>query len=168
MSEENAPVEVVEPAAPQPVEPELVESIPNREGRPSKFKSVKDLSDKIEAYFLSCEDPENPGQYVRPLTITGLANALDTNRQTLLNYEGKGEYFDTIKKAKNRVEQYVEEYMFFGKNQTGVIFNAKNNFGWQDKYQNDITSNGKTISMRDTPDAELERIALGGEEGTGA
>jgi hypothetical protein len=114
-------------------------------GRPPKFKSVEELKNAIDLYFLSCEDPEKPGVYIRPLTITGLANALDTNRQTLLNYEEKDEYFDTIKRAKCKVEQYVEEYMFTGKNQTGAIFNAKNNFGWKDKSEQDITSGGEQL-----------------------
>lgn len=123
-------------------------------GRPLKFKTVKDLEDQIEAYFISCEDPEKPGQYLRPLTITGLANALDTSRQTLLEYEGEvegreksKEYADAVKRAKCRVEQYVEEYMFTGKNQAGVIFNAKNNFGWKDKTEQDITSQGEKLTF---------------------
>ena len=121
-------------------------------GRPPKFKTVEELQNAIDLYFIECEDPEKPGQYLRPLTITGLANALDTSRQTLLEYQGEvegreksQEFADAIKRAKRKVEQYVEEYMFTGKNQTGVIFNAKNNFGWKDKTETDVTSGGEKI-----------------------
>lgn len=121
-------------------------------GRPPKFKSVEELQNAIDLYFLSCENPEKLGEYIRPLTITGLANALDTSRQTLLEYEGEVEgrekskdFADTIKRAKCKVEQYLEEYMFTGKNQTGAIFNAKNNFGWKDKSEQDITTGGDKI-----------------------
>lgn len=130
----------------------------NPVGRPLKFKTVKELQNAIDLYFISCEDPEKPGQWIRPLTITGLANALDVSRQTLLEYEGEvegreksQEYADTIKRAKSKVEQYVEEYLFTGKNQTGAIFNAKNNFaGWKEKQETELSN----------PDGNLKTIII--------
>lgn len=116
-------------------------------GRPLKYKNVEELQNAIDAYFLSCEDPEQEGVYKRPITITGLANALDTSRETLLEYEERPEYVDTIKRAKGKIHQYVEEYLFTGKNQTGAIFNLKNNYGWKDKTEQDITSAGKPIPL---------------------
>lgn len=126
-------------------------------GRPLKFKSVKDLQSKIDAYFDSCWDEiatEKPaeikdGKYkeqeqkntriqVRPYTITGLALALDTTRETLLDYENKesrAEYSDTIKKAKLRCHNFAEEQLFIGKAAAGPIFNLKNNYGWKDQQQ---------------------------------
>lgn len=122
-------------------------------GKPPKWKSVEELQNEIDAYFISCQDPNNPNIYIKPLTITGLANALDTNRQTLLNYEkaeGYEQYFDTIKRAKSKVEQYVEEYLFVGKNQTGAIFNLKNNYqGWKDKTEQEISGEGLKIQFSD-------------------
>lgn len=92
-------------------------------GQPLKFKSVTELQQKIDEYFeLEGEQP----------TITGLALHLDTNRQTLINYENKDGYIDTIKKAKMRVEKVMEQKLY-GHNVTGMIFNLKNNFGWKDK-----------------------------------
>ena len=98
-----------------------------RVGRPLKFKTVKELQGKIDKYFESCKK-EN-----RPLTITGLALALDTNRQTLLNYEERDEFFDTIKKAKLMCENFAEESLFTARQVAGTIFNLKNNYGWKDK-----------------------------------
>ena len=62
----------------------------------------------------------------RPLTITGLALALDTSRDLLLDYENREEFSYTIKKAKLLCENYAEEFLFHGKNVVGAIFNLKN------------------------------------------
>lgn len=68
----------------------------------------------------------------KPYTITGLALALDTSRETLLEYEERKEFVDTIKKAKDRCHNYVENSLLTS-NPTGAIFNLKNNYGWKDK-----------------------------------
>lgn len=99
----------------------------NKVGRPLKFKSVEEMQGKIDAYFDDCIKNE------RPYTITGLALALDTTRDLLLDYQTKDEYSDTIKKAKLRCENYAEEFLFKGKNVVGSIFNLKNNYKWVDQ-----------------------------------
>lgn len=100
-------------------------------GRPLKFKTVKSLQRKIDAYF----DVTVPGNY----TITGLALALDTSRETLMNYEDRPEFFDTIKKAKNKIE-YGYELSLRTRGSAGDIFGLKN-FGWRDKQ--DIENSGE-------------------------
>lgn len=100
-------------------------------GRPLKFKSVDELQEKIEHYFESCHNMN--GDLIRPYTISGLALALDTSRQTLLDYEDKEEYSDTIKKAKAKIENFAEEQLFTNRNTAGVIFNMVNNWGWRNK-----------------------------------
>lgn len=124
-------------------------------GRPLKFKSAKELQKKIDDYFESCYDEhwimDGEGKWipimdrhgniqkiqVKPFTISGLAVHLETNRQTLVNYENNAEFFDTIKKAKARIENYTEEQLYntTAKNMVGIIFNLKNNYGWQDKQE---------------------------------
>ena len=110
-------------------------------GRPNKFKSVEEMQIAIDNYFKECDEKE------RPYTISGLAYALDTNRQTLLDYQEKDDFSDTIKKAKAKIEQFVEERLFVGNNTAGVIFNLKNNYNWKDKQEieadvkNDVTIN---------------------------
>ena len=106
-------------------------------GRPLKFKSVEELQEKIEEYFSITPDDE--------ITITGLAIHLDTFRQVLCNYEERDEYSDTIKKAKQRVENgYEKDLKKHGR--TGTIFALKN-FEWKDKTEQDVdvTSGGKPI-----------------------
>lgn len=98
-------------------------------GRPLKYKSVEELQLLIDNYFKECNDKE------KPYTITGLALALDTTRQGLINYENKDDYYDTIKKAKLKVEGYAEEQLFKGGNTAGVIFSLKNNYNWVDKQE---------------------------------
>lgn len=130
--------------------------------RPLLFKSKEELQSKIDAYFESCysEDDKGNRTQVRPYTITGLAVALDTSRQTLVNYEAKEEYFDTIKKAKDIIENWTEEQLYRNTQVTGVIFNLKNNYDWKDRTETDITSKGEKIHT--TP--ELEELAREYEE----
>lgn len=72
-----------------------------------------------------------------PYTITGLALALGTSRETLLDYEERAEFSDTIKAAKVKIENYVESQLFTN-SPTGPIFNLKNNYGWKDKTEQDL------------------------------
>jgi len=111
-------------------------------GRPLKFEDKKKLEDDIESFFVSCEQKEEIP------TIAGLAVYLDTSRETLCNYEEKEEYFDTIKSAKDRVISKQEQMAMKGKiNPTVWIFSAKNNLGYADKRETDLTSGGKPISI---------------------
>jgi hypothetical protein len=87
---------------------------------------VDALSSGVDEYFAHCEAND------KPYTVSGLAMWLDVETETLRNYEKRDEYFATIKRAKQRIENQLEEGLF-GNNVTGLIFNLKNNFGWQDK-----------------------------------
>jgi hypothetical protein len=112
-------------------------------GRPLKFKTPKELEKKIAAYFKDCEKEE------KPLSITGLALALDTSRETLCNYQARDEFFDAIKRAKLRVEQFYEERLTFS-NAAGPIFALKN-FDWSDK-QDVNHSGGIMTANTEIPD----------------
>lgn len=128
-------------------------------GRPLKFKTPEELDQKIDDYMESRgwktkkvyshkQDREIEVDYFLPATITGLAAALDTNRQTLLNYEEKDEYFDTIKRAKTICEQHAEEGAMMGElNPAMCIFSLKNNYNWRDKNETDVTSGGNPITV---------------------
>jgi len=106
----------------------------NREGRPLKFKTLKDLEEKIANYWIYCKENDIAE------TITGLAVFLNTSRETLMNYEGKKEYFDAIKEAKNRIEAEYEQRLVKRGN-AGDIFALKN-FGWKDKTEQDVNIKG--------------------------
>lgn len=97
----------------------------------------------------------------REYTITGLANYLDTSRATLVDYEERDEFFNTIRAAKDKIEEYWE-HMLIGANVTGIIFNLKNNYGWRDQQSVDHTTNGK-----DMPTPILGGASKGAEETDG-
>jgi sugar phosphate isomerase/epimerase len=108
-------------------------------GRPLKFESLEALEAKIEEYFNTCPEKE--------WTITGLGLALDTSRETLMNYEDREDYFDAIKKAKDRVHNAYEKDLR-KQGRSGDIFALKN-FGWSDKQEIDHTTKGETINSSD-------------------
>lgn len=124
----------------------------NKGGRPPKYKSAEEIQAKIDAYFEDCkgkilrDKDGNPvvDKYgnvimydVRPLTITGLALALGFNtRLSLLNYQAKPEFMNTITRAKAYIEQYAEERLYDKDGANGAKFSLANNFdGWREKQQ---------------------------------
>ena len=120
-------------------------------GRPRAFKSVEEIEEKINAYFNYCEEKE------KPYTMSGLAYYLEISRQTLVNYSYKDEYFDTIKKARDRIQMQLEENALSNNaNPTFTIFNLKNNFGWkeQSEIKQSISNNYKELSVE-----ELKKLA---------
>lgn len=97
-------------------------------GRPLKYKTKEELQEAIDKYFIECDRDG------KPYTVTGLALALDLDRKTLINYGEREEFFHTIKKAKAKVENWLEENLITGQgNATGIIFNLKNNYGYKDR-----------------------------------
>lgn len=127
-------------------------------GRPRKVDSVKELQNKINAYFDSCDNrmtevyDKKAGGIIKfknpiPYTIEGLCEALEVDRDTLLNYEKKDgyqEYFGTIKKAKLKVQRNKLERGLEGlSNPTLTIFDLKNNHGYRDETQVDLSNKGE-------------------------
>ena len=113
----------------------------NPVGRPSKYKTAEDMQLAIDAYFAEIDlyNTKN-APLSRPYTVTGLAMAIDLTRQGLIDYlqRNDGEFIDTIKKAKSKVERFNEEQLYKNGQVTGVIFNLKNNFDWKDKTESDV------------------------------
>lgn len=135
--------------------------MPNPVGRPPKYKTPEELQAKIDAYFKGCfrEVPvrnttngelllDSEGNVVlevrqiRPITVTGLAIACDMDRNRLLEYSEKEEFYHTIKRAKEICHNYAEEQLYLMKNATGAIFSLKNNWSWVDKSQQDLNVSG--------------------------
>lgn len=123
-------------------------------GRPLAFGTVEELETAINSYF---EDEASEawvnmgeaGMQFMP-TVSGLAYHLDVDRKTITNYEKKCEFFPIIKRAKTRIEMALERRLFMAQ-PTGVIFNLKNNFGWNDAQQIEQTTThkvDKTLAQR--------------------
>jgi hypothetical protein len=138
----------------------------NPVGKPLRFKTVKELEDAIDEYF-AFQDARikeihtKEGEAVAithpaPYTMSGLSRALGISRQALSEYTHREEYGDTIKEARDRVQEDIERRLMETPNQSGAIFNLKNNFGWKDKTEveqkTDVTSNGESIN---TPTSDI-------------
>ncbi len=82
----------------------------------------------------------------RPYTVTGLAAFLGTTRQTLLDYESRGEFSDAIKAAKVKIESFAEESLYTNKaSVAGTIFSLANNFGWKNKVEQENSGESKLV-----------------------
>lgn len=126
----------------------------NKVWRPLKFKSVEELQNKIDEYFLQCTDDK----WLKPITITWLALYLDTDRITLISYQNKDEYSNTIKNAKLRVEQAYEHRLIRRWSWWDIF--ALKNFNWIDKQeiQQDTTIKWTVDISTMTPDQMTEYI----------
>ena len=120
----------------------------NPVGRPL-VHTVEEVEAKIKAYF------DNQDSSERPYTVTGLARALGMDRDQLINYGSKEQFANAIKEAKMKVHEYAEERLF-GNSATGVIFNLKNNWGWKDKTEREVSGSlGVNVIDKD----QAKRIA---------
>lgn len=119
----------------------------NKAGQPRKYETEEELQEVINDYFRSCMKPvyqrgrpvRDPisGDFifeiVKPFTMSGLAEALDMSRQTLLNYSNDEKFFDTIERARRKIERFAEEKLFEKETCNGSKFSLSNNFGWAEK-----------------------------------
>ena len=124
-------------------------------GTSKKWEKPEDLQKAIDEYFEICNNRtkqvyDKPSQSVIdvampiPYTIEGLCDVLECSRDTLLNYEkkeGYEEYFDTIKKAKLKVQRNkLERGLEGSSNPALTIFDLKNNHGYKDKVETETTT----------------------------
>ena len=130
----------------------------NKGGRPKKYSKAEELQKVIDNYFKECDKKE------KPYTMSGLACALNIDRKTLINYSKEEEFFHTIKKAKQKVEQQLEENALIGKgNSTFTIFNLKNNFEWKDNVEvktnaiEDLTTLADMLGFNKSVDKEEDK-----------
>lgn len=133
-------------------------------GRPPKYTNSEEIQDKIDKYFHECKGEilkdkdgniifDKYGQPVVlnavPPTITGLALALGfATRKSLLEYQGKAEFVNTITRAKSLIEKYTEERLFDRDGVQGAKFSLINNFkDWSEKQ--DIGITGEVVKIID-------------------
>ena len=114
--------------------------------RPKKYNDKNVFEKKVKEYFEYCDKED------KPYTMSGLAFALDMDRKSLLNYSKDEMFFTTKKKAREKVEQQLEENALMGKaNATFTIFNLKNNYGWVDKQEQEVVSTNRYNIINDLP-----------------
>lgn len=134
-----------------------------------KYQTVEEVQVLIDKYFEGCfkpvynsegeiihdENGEIVKKQVRPFTISGLADALDLSRQSLLNYQKTDIFFDTITRAKRKCEVYAEERLFDKEGVVGAKFNLINNYGkWKEKQEVEQTNVDRIMIVNDLPDEE--------------
>jgi hypothetical protein len=115
-------------------------------GRPPKYKTAKELEDKIHEYFTKDVKKRKVlvgGRNNKKMieidvpTITGLAIYLGfESRQSFYDYEERPEFSYTIKRARLFIENEYEELLQHG-NTIGAIFALKN-LGWVDAKETTI------------------------------
>lgn len=121
-----------------------------KRGRPLKYKTKEELQTAIDKYFKDCDGEmlkDDDGQtvfdkfgqpifiHVKPPTVTGLALALGfSTRLSLLQYQGRKEFMNTITRAKSYIEAYAEGRLFDRDGVNGAKFSLSNNFkGWSER-----------------------------------
>jgi hypothetical protein len=130
-------------------------------GRPPTFQSAEAMQQVIDDYFKSCDgkpilntngEPifDKAGNVIligaHPPTVTGLALALGFHsRQSLLNYQGKKAFMDTVTRAKMQIEAYAEERLYDRDGQRGAEFNLKYNFRWAEQNKGDDEDEGTGV-----------------------
>lgn len=108
--------------------------------RPSTYKSEEEFEDKMEEYKEYCEEK------AEPFTMIGLASFMGVHRDTLNEYGKK--FPDTYKKGKSFAEKSLVNNALAGTyNPTISIFLLKNNHGYKDKHETEISGELNVNSM---------------------
>lgn len=146
--------------------------------RPVKYKTAAQMQAVIDRYFDECALNSKYMTVLRSAgteiertpddkrvtddefpTVSGLALVLNMTRQGLLEYAGKDAFSDTVKRAKLRIESFLEQRLYFPQ-PTGAIFNLKNNYGWKDSKDIAHTSpdGSMTPNRQPTSDEIIEEM----------
>lgn len=114
-------------------------------GTPKQYTCPEDMQVVIDEYFEKCKTSKIP------LTVEGLGIALELDRAGIINYQktkGYEDYFNTIKKAKAKILQNKIENGLNSTNNTAfAIFDLKNNFGFKDKQETEVSGKFETVQI---------------------
>lgn len=122
----------------------------NKGGKPLAYPDPLEFERKVNQYFNWCDSQTKTTAkgttrektIYKPYTITGLCVFLEIDRETLGNYGKRSGYIDTVKNAKTRIENWIEEMAMNGLiNPTFGMFSLKSNFGWIEKSEVKFSGN---------------------------
>lgn len=108
----------------------------NPVGRPRKYQDPEHFAAKVDAYFARME------KLNRAPSMSEIALDLGfCDRRSFTEYEDyEPEFSDTVKKARLRVEIDRQQRLINRDTFTaGVIFDLKNNHGWKDKTEQELS-----------------------------
>lgn len=113
----------------------------NPVGRPRIYSSPEDFDAKVDEYYHSCKEGNEP------ITWTGLALYLGfSSRQSIDEYLKYPGFSDSVKRAKLLIE-WAYEKRVMGTNAAGPIFVLKN-MGWSDKQEIDHRSGDGSMTPK--------------------
>lgn len=105
-------------------------------GRPRLYRTAAEFTAKVEEYFEECKTEGEPP------TLAGISLFLGfADRQSFAEYEEYEDAFSlTVKRARLRIEADRSKRLI-GKDTftPGVIFDLKNNHGWKDKSEQELS-----------------------------
>ena len=101
--------------------------------------------------------PYTETEWLYPPSLSALAVHLGVNRMTLTNYANRDTgFYDTIKRAKSRVEAYEAMRLVTTANPKGIEFSLRNNHDWVDAQTLDI-SHSQALPSYDVSRMTLEQ-----------
>jgi len=117
------------------------------------YQDEQVFADKVEAYFV---ETEAAGKHA---TLAGLSYFLGfADKQTFVDYEQHGGTFPlTVKRARLRMEADRHDRVISKDSFTpGLIFDLKNNHGWKDKTEQELTGpDGGPVQIQ-----RIERVVV--------
>lgn len=122
-------------------------------GRPRLYQDPEAFADAVEAYFAGVkQDGKRP-------TLAGISYHLGfDDRETFATYANVDDLFArTVKRARLRIEDdRWQSLIDKGEFTPGLIFDLKNNHGWKDKTEQELTGadGGPVVVQR------IERVVL--------
>ena len=134
------------------VEKQIAEDDESNPLTSSRFKTVEALQEAIDKYF---NEAEAAG---KPVTLSGLSCALEWSRASVIRFSDvSSPAYNPIRNARRRIREYAENYLYFGKNQVGAIFNLKCNWAFQDTQRIEYSGpdGGPVLMIARTPQAAL-------------
>ena len=113
-------------------------------GRPAKYTDPGVLDAKCNEYFEVCDNKLDKHGEPEPYTVPGLAYHIGfENRHTIFKLQLKKKFRTTIKRALDKIEaQRVAKALRGVHNPVFSIFDLKNNFGYKDKQETEISGLG--------------------------
>ncbi len=119
-------------------------------GRPLKFQTPEELQSTFEDWKLEFQEG---GRYFGEIPdVECFCDYTDSYRQLLMEYEKKDEFSVTVKKIKNWIYHKKKQLAMQNKMPAAIfIFDAKNNAGYVEKTETDITTGGEQIQPASLP-----------------
>ena len=107
-----------------------------------RFPTVADLEKAFAEWRVTFDDPTND----EIPDIEGFCDFIGAWRDLLCEYEKMSEYTDAVKKIKNWIFKNKKQLALRNKMNPAIfIFDAKNNSGYVDKTEQDITTAGEKL-----------------------